>query len=294
MKESSLPSGPAALPPLSLRSPSTPQGPPAPRPGPGRSGRARTEVSRGPRHGGLTRASVARVGAIDRPGARRPPPGALGVARAWRTGRGGRGPWLPPGGWWGQLRSESQTRPALLFAGAPLRSRSAPPSCRPGAGPQVPSTPHPSAPAGSGPSVRVRASRARRAGGSGRPGRGTERCHRRVWAEKLPPPHQPPGARGRRGLQPGARVLSEPWRQLEFCVSGELAELLALCWEFRGYCGHPGEGSSLHLDRDATETSHRFLPSCEWSLPVRSGDGVCELDGISALSSSAFKQVPRL
>lgn len=107
-------------------------------------------------------------------------------------------------------------------------------------------------------------------------------------------PPKPPGARGRRGLQPGARVVSEPWRQLEFCVSGELAELVALCWEFRGYCGHPGEGSSLHLDRDATETSHRFLPSCEWSLPVRSGDGVCELDGISALSSSAFKQVPRL
>lgn len=111
---------------------------------------------------------------------------------------------------------------------------------------------------------------------------------------KAAPPPQPPGARGRRGLQPGARVVSEPWRQLEFCVSGELAELVALCWEFRGYCGHPGEGSSLHLDRDATETSHRFLPSCEWSLPVRSGDGVCELDGISALSSSAFKQVPRL
>lgn len=202
MKESSLPSSPAALPPLSLSSPSALQGPPAPRPGPGQSSRARTEVSRGPRVGRLTRACVARVGAIDQPNARRPPPGALGVARAWPTGRGGRGPCLPPGGWWGQRRSRSRTRPALLRAGAPLRSSSAPPSCLPGAGPQVPSAPHPSAPAGSGPSVRVRASRARRAGGRGRPGRWTERCHPRVWAEK------PPRACGRRGLQPGARVVS--------------------------------------------------------------------------------------
>lgn len=137
-----------------------------------------------------------------------------------------------PGGWWGQRRNRSRTRPALLHAGAPLRSSSAPPICLPGAGPQVPSAPHPSAPAGSGPSVRVRASRARRAGGRGRPGRRTERCHCRVWAEK------PPGARGRRGLQPGARVVSESRRQLEFCASGEIAELLALCWEFRVYCGH--------------------------------------------------------
>lgn len=203
MKESSPPAGPAALPPLSLRSPSEPQGPPALRPGPGQSGRARTKVSRGPRDGRLTRACAARVGAIDHPSARRPPRGTLGVARARPTGRGGRRRCLSPSGWWGQRRSRTRTGPALLRAGAPLRSSSVAPSCLAGAGPLIRSTPHPSVPAGLGPSIRVRAARARRAGGSGRPGRGTERCHRRVWVEKPPEPAGAADCSPERGSFPG-------------------------------------------------------------------------------------------
>lgn len=225
MKESSLPAGPAALPLLSLRSPSAPQGPPAPRPGPGQSGRARTEVSRAPRDWRLAGACVARVGVIDPPSARRPPPGALGVARARQTGRGGRRPCLPPAGGGDSGGAESGPGPPCSVRAPPCaQPRAAELLGRSGAaGPEHP------APLGAR-GIGSQRSCARGEGAQGRrervPGPRDRAVSSQGSRRKSPYTHNP-RARGRRGLQPRARVVSEAPRQLEFCESGQIAELLA-------------------------------------------------------------------
>lgn len=259
MKESSLPAGPAALPLLSLRSPSAPQGPPAPRPGPGQSGRARTEVSRAPRDWRLAGACVARVGVIDPPSARRPPPGALGVARARQTGRGGRRPCLPPAGGGDSGGAESGPGPPCSVRAPPCaQPRAAELLGRSGAaGPEHP------APLGAR-GIGSQRSCARGEGAQGRRERVPGPRDRAVSSQgsrRKSPTHTTPEPAGAADCSPERGSFPRRRDNLSFASLGRSQSFWrALCWESPVYCGHPGKGSSLHLDQDATETSHRFLP----------------------------------
>lgn len=159
-----------------------------------------------------------------------------------------------PGGWWGQRRSRTRTRPALLRAGAPLRSASRRGAAWPERGrrsraPRTPRRPRDRVPA----FVCARRGRAGQAGACARAA-GPSGVIAGVWEKK------PPEPAGAADCSPERGSFPRRGDKLSFASLGRSQSFWrALCWEFRVYCGHPGEGSSLHLDRDATETSHRFL-----------------------------------